>query len=1099
METSSEPTGHQSSPTADKIPPTDGSLIKKEQNHTPQVKREDTDSTAVDMGKSHQLEPQATVIEFQNNISLDVDSEGEDNTEEDINSRDDGDFIPGDDSDTDTSDDDEDGDEQGSKAQLTAIEEASKELETLQREYGKLSIKKISGSELVDEECQRMKELEARITKIQGIKENLNSDQEPSKPKAKRFVAKTARAYWEHQQEKQAEKDEKKRKLDESPDGPNKSRKINDRGHPGGIMSTFETSKIGNSDDSAPVMKEITASTHAANFKQIMAGIPKEYDTRRTATQVKDVKSAPKSFGFRKVSAKDGKWLLKGMSTSLLNYQIVAASWMIMREAKGLHPSGGLLADDMGLGKTITCITTIIGHPPEKEDVKEFCKTTLIIADSPQAAKQWYSQIEEHGSTNSRQSLDDWTEIYRRKPDIEEDPEGKTIKKRRTRAWWECRKVVIATYRDILAQFPKKSEYKTLKGQWAGDDVGFTGALRGKLGPIFRTKWYRIILDEGHAIKNHESSTTRACWELRAKYRWVVSGTPLSNEILEFYPYLRFIGCQFACDRKTFRTHYEKSDQAVQNFEALVSMIMYRRKQDDKFLGCNLVTLPKAHTHDLWVPLSTWECVLNTVVNDKYETDLSNKQNEGEHKEKEDGDNGQLSGDVKDKSGAKEEPAEEDGDAKMEEEEADTKTAFGIRLAQCIRLRQISSHPFNFEQFLREDDREQEIRSTLDKLRTEVSQLTTTADRANLNEAISSKYLRGLETLEERTSDMFGDSEDIIKMVELVNNEHRLLDVTCKLCNQENPPEDATQSANCDHIYCGKCLLGNLQFYTVMKSNTRLTRAKPNKCHHDDCKAELGVGSPVKTLSCIEKAVKDLKGFKEPGEDSIGTRWSGDKLHHTSFFHATCGRLDINYDPAKMPLGAKVKSTASVILTWQYEAPEDRIIVFIEYTRTAKALGCVFEALGLNFVYYNQMATNKKKNLALDKFRNDPKCKVLVTSMKCGGQSLNLQVANRAIIVDIWWNKTVEDQAFKRIYRLGQTKETYLVRILARGGIDERVAKLQEAKEIVVASALQDDKHKPHFSKAMQLEMLFSTKDSQSLVHDMRREMEERKIQQRLG
>jgi hypothetical protein len=105
-----------------------------------------------------------------------------------------------------------------------------------------------------------------------------------------------------------------------------------------------------------------------------------------------------------------------------------------------------------------------------------------------------------------------------------------------------------------------------------------------------------------------------------------------------------------------------------------------------------------------------------------------------------------------------------------------------------------------------------------------------------------------------------------------------------------------------------------------------LTERKPIKCRTAKCDAELDVGSPVKTLDCIEKAIKGLKGFKEPGQDSIGTRWSGNPLQHTSFFHATCGRQDIDYDPAKMPLGAKVKSTASVILTWQHEAPEDKII-----------------------------------------------------------------------------------------------------------------------------------------------------------------------------
>jgi SNF2 family DNA or RNA helicase len=65
----------------------------------------------------------------------------------------------------------------------------------------------------------------------------------------------------------------------------------------------------------------------------------------------------------------------------------------------------------------------------------------------------------------------------------------------------------IATYHDLLAHFPTKNEYKELKGKWAGDEGGFMGALRRKLGQLFRIKWYRIILDEAHAIKNHTSSS----------------------------------------------------------------------------------------------------------------------------------------------------------------------------------------------------------------------------------------------------------------------------------------------------------------------------------------------------------------------------------------------------------------------------------------------------------------------------------------------------------------------------------------------------------------------------------------------------------------
>lgn len=136
-----------------------------------------------------------------------------------------------------------------------------------------------------------------------------------------------------------------------------------------------------------------------------------------------------------------------------------------------------------------------------------------------------------------------------------------------------------------------------------------------------------------------------------------------------------------------------------------------------------------------------------------------------------------------------------------------------------------------------------------------------------------------------------------------------------------------------------------------------------------------------------------MKDYKEPGQDTIGTRWGGGQKKHTSFFHATCGRNDIDYSPVKMPLGAKVKAAVSVILSWQKEAPKDKIIgkwpvaslnfltsrlVFAEFTRTAKALGCVIQALGINFVYYNQMANLKQKDAALQTFKNSPKCKILV-------------------------------------------------------------------------------------------------------------------------
>jgi SNF2 family DNA or RNA helicase len=105
--------------------------------------------------------------------------------------------------------------------------------------------------------------------------------------------------------------------------------------------------------------------------------------------------------------------------------------------------------------------------------------------------------------------------------------------------------------------------------------------------------------------------------------------------------------------------------------------------------------------------------------------------------------------------------------------------------------------------------------------------------------------------------------------------------------------------------------------------------------------------------------------------------------------------------------------------------------------------------------------------------------------MKCGGQALDLPVANRVIIVDIWWNKTVEQQAFKRVHRIGQKEETHLVRIMARGSIDERLYMLQNAKQAIVNRALQDDGHVPDFTETQALQWLFSDKSEDDLIQDM--------------
>ena len=66
-------------------------------------------------------------------------------------------------------------------------------------------------------------------------------------------------------------------------------------------------------------------------------------------------------------------------------------------------------------------------------------------------------------------------------------------------------------------------------------------SLENASGPLAQVGWFRVVLDEAQSIKNHRTQAARACWGLRAKRRWCLSGTPIQNAIDDLYSYFRFL------------------------------------------------------------------------------------------------------------------------------------------------------------------------------------------------------------------------------------------------------------------------------------------------------------------------------------------------------------------------------------------------------------------------------------------------------------------------------------------------------------------------------------------------------------------------------
>merc|ERR1719473_2172674 len=110
--------------------------------------------------------------------------------------------------------------------------------------------------------------------------------------------------------------------------------------------------------------------------------------------------------------------------------------------------------------------------------------------------------------------------------------------------------------------------------------------------------------------------------------------------------------------------------------------------------------------------------------------------------------------------------------------------------------------------------------------------------------------------------------------------------------------------------------------------------------------------------------------------------------------------------------------------------------------------------LGISCVVFRGGMTMQARVDALTAFNDDPSLKVILISLKAGGEGLNLQVANHVFLMDPWWNPACEMQAIQRAHRIGQTREVRAVRFISAGTVEEKIIALQEKKQLVFDGAI---------------------------------------------
>ena len=132
-----------------------------------------------------------------------------------------------------------------------------------------------------------------------------------------------------------------------------------------------------------------------------------------------------------------------------------------------------------------------------------------------------------------------------------------------------------------------------------------------------------------------------------------------------------------------------------------------------------------------------------------------------------------------------------------------------------------------------------------------------------------------------------------------------------------------------------------------------------------------------------------------------------------------------------------------------------KMLVFVNYLAALEKIGEKLDAHGLDYV--SMSGSTRDRQRLVERFQNDPACKVFLMTLKTGGTGLNLTAADMVFIFDPWWNKAAENQAIDRSHRIGQTRKVMAYKLITQGTIEEKIVELQMKKAELFEAVISAD------------------------------------------
>ncbi|KAF7306764.1 SNF2 family DNA-dependent ATPase [Mycena indigotica] len=519
--------------------------------------------------------------------------------------------------------------------------------------------------------------------------------------------------------------------------------------------------------------------------------------------------------------------------------------------------------------------------------------------------------------------------------------------------------------------------------------------------------WFRVVLDEAHCIKETTTVGSRACCDLVADRRLCLTGTPVQNKLDDVFALIKFLRLS-PFDDKNVWTEFIGSPVkfgqplGVARLQTIMKCITLRRtKESKKHDGSRILDLPPRRDE------------LRYLKFDEQEQEIYNQFYNESKAEFED----------------------------LADKNEVMKNYVGI-LQKILRLRQICDHWELVDgktPSLQQQSYEQII-SDISKEGINVSRAA--AIFAILRESATTQCVEcgvELSTMDLSQADnMDVDGPPAPKRAR-----------KAKTASSRGPTRASSPSTprpvltRCQHLFCVECYRNCIcPGWPNVASDTRRSCSA--------CQTGL---TPLDAVEIKPDATADIPipiAKKKPSKKERRQKGGSlENFHPSTKVKALLGDLvqfsranpySANYEPDSVEVQVVDNNGNSL------DDGVVKTVVFSQWTSMLDKIEDALEAAAIHYERLDGTMKREERTRSMDALKHDPRCEVLLVSLKAGGVGLNLTAAQRVYLMDPYWNPAVENQAVDRIHRLGQTRPVTTIKLIIENTIEARLLEVQRKK-----------------------------------------------------